>query len=764
MITILSQPSEIVFSRNPCWFKLQTDNLFETVGQVGRFYLSFPSGPLSDGDTFSLDYPLLQQSFVISDSPDTSGIQLRSGTALTLSEWCDQLIEDFAKNYGFSTEFIISKDLTGPDPRLLFVTKKKDTDYTLSVNEQDFVSLEQIQPVIKQLRRPNFRLSIDLYIENATHTDFIQAGTTQFSDVNDAGQAWFNASKTLTQILVADGFDAQDPALPALQRNRKGSRRYYLRIAEAYGLTQTIKSVNNTDIKWAVLGGAGKIKGLIDIPSTFSVDGELKFLKHQPIDIAVKQNQPEWLSLIFVNNPPAVVRLRCNILYTDETTATFFIYSLNDVVKYDKITYPAGCTQLGVHQVNPAKVVEKYELYIEDGDSTRITEKRIFWLDYRVHLFIKYAIALSSLGAYDTQVTYGKNSTEYTYQSELSEIPRSIDFEFATGEIFEFDTNITEKISVASGVISRRELLRFRDFFLSWDKYIIRNNKLVPILLSSKSIRERKDGNNRYALEFEYSPRFSEDLYSEDEEEIFSPLGNLSNYLPPAVVEEPLNFDDRYYLKSQTYNQSEINAFFTDLLAAQEIIHEAMQDDIDDIIAALNGKANTNHAHPDLVTYIVFNEFADAVTRALIYKGEFDPDYTVDPDDDEQLPGYLLNDIVDFAGSLWRSLFGDLEDDLNTAIPGTDPAKWEKIIEAKTQLSITEPVTLNWQAGLIPGKTYTWAQKYGNDLPGTAGAWWDNGTKWERFEGFQMDPTYDGANLLTVAITADLYPVKINLI
>lgn len=675
MINILSEPAEIVFSRNPVWFKFHTDSLYATAGQAGRFLISFPTGPLIAGNNFDLNYSLSNQNFLVADVPDNSGVQLRSGAGLTLLQWCAQVIEDLLKNYSISNDFTLTVDLTGVNPRILFVAKKSDTAYDISLNVQDFVSIEQTLASIKEVRQPNFRLIFELFVQDAEHANFIKAGEAQYLDVNEDGQAWYNLSKTLTQVLIADGFDAQNPDTPAIQRDGKSCRQYYIRYAEYYGTSPSAKKVTDTSIKWAVLGGVGKVAGSVDLLAEYISDAKLKFLKQQALDISVKQNQPEWLSIIYLLAPPAIVRLRCDITYSDATTATFTAYPLADVSKFDKITYPSGCTQLGVHQVQPAKVVTKYSIYLEDGAAVQLTEKRTYWLDYRVQLYIRYCIELSSLGAYDTVVTYGKGSTEYSYISELAEIPRSIDFVFQKGETFEFDANITEKVSVASGVVTRRELLRFRDFFLSWDKYLIKDNKLIPILLSSKAIRERKDGNNRYALEFEFATRYAEELYSEEVEEIISPLGDLSQYLPPAAIVDPVNYDDRYYLKANTYNKLEADAFYNAILALEALHHNAQQAQIDGFVASLNGKSDTNHTHADLVPYVEYNAFADAVGIALIQKGAWDPAYTVDPLDPGVLPGYSIDNLVDHDLKQWRSLA-----DENTSEPGTDPLKWVLVL------------------------------------------------------------------------------------
>lgn len=768
-LTIIEEPAEIVFSRNPVVFGFQTDNLYNSEGQAAVYLLAFPLGPLAEGVSFSISYGsgAIIQTFTVKNYPNDSGLELIAGKDHplkpdeTILAWCEACILAFESNYLLSRDFTFSIDTTGTDPRVKVTSRLLDSYFNISVSESIYITSAELTNGVKKERNTNFKIYYEVWIENDDHTGFDKAVKDVPADPDDNGIIRINISKTLSESLRGplNDFDTPDAALPLAFHAKKTARRYYLRYAEAYGSVQTVRKMQTTDIKWTLLGGVGKFKQTsYSIPVNFYVESLHRFLKIEPVSKSVKLTQPEWLSMVWLTDVPATIQLKIKVYYSTGDPTEVTKYPFTGLLKYDKVTFPSGCTQLDLPALDIARIITKYEVWVENAaDSTVLSEVRTYTLDY-VQNAARFIIELSSFGVYDTFQCYGKGATSYELSSDKAVISRSAIFNFSKGEVIDFDNSIQQRETIRTGWQTRREIARYRDLFLSWDKFLVRNGRMYPISTDIKSIKEFDDNVHLYGLEFEIGFRYSEELYSEEDDP--DQAISLAQFIPLISNPTPENYDILYYRKSQTYNKAEIDASIANILDIEAAHHTAQQALIDGIITDLVGKADVNHDHDlDYVQILDFNIFADAVGDALIYKGLWITGYSVDPLDPEVILGYRLNDIVDYAGTFWRSLAEE-----NEAMPGTDPAKWGKIIESKTQLSVTSSTTIDWQADLIPGKDYTWAQKYGNDLPGTAGAWWDNGSKWERFEGFQIEPTYSGATLLSVAITADLYPLKINLI
>lgn len=763
-VSIIKQPATIAFSRNPNWWGFQTDNLYSNTGTVSAYFLHFDR-PLLHNETFTLEYGDNRLSFEVNSGPDDSGLQVRSGFGLDMLQWCTQLADDLEGNFLLSRDFVIGVDLTGVDPRVSLTARVADPAYDLLLDREDSpMSLILLANGVKRAKHPNFSLWAELLVSNADNTAFEVVQTNIPLDVNDDGTCYPNMSKTLTESLIGKNADYEqpDPALPVVQRNRKTCRRYYIRYAEQYGSKQTIKKVKETPVKWVMLGGTGKATHeTFSIADTFHVGGFHLFLKQEAATKTVTKKQREWLSLVWLTGDIALLKLKVKTYFTEGDPVEHDAFTVADVAKYDKITFPAGHTQLNLPGLYLDKMVSHYEVWLTNSLNERVSEVRTYQMNYKYDPYAKWFHSLSSLGGYDTFYTTGEGSTEYQLVMERATLTKSHTFKFEDGEIKEFNPSLEHKEKVLSGFLTKRELKRYRDFFLSWNKFEVKNDRAYPIVLNSKSIKELKDSENLYYIEFETGHAFSEDAWTEEAEDAAAGVPvDVSAFWPAVSVPDPVDFDHLYYRRPEVYNRAEDDAWRTEMLNIEATHHAEHAALIDALTLSLAGKSNTDHLHTGVyVTVGEYNDFVVKVGAALIYKGAWVAGYSIDPEDPEVVLGYAINDVVDYAGTLWRGLVID-----NEAVPGTDAAKWVKIIDPKTPLEVVAGITLDWQADLIPGKDYTWAQKYGNELPGIAGVWLNKAGIWELFSGFQLLPTYAGETLLTVAISADIYPIKINFI
>lgn len=764
-VTIIQSPAEISFSRNRNIWGFKTDNLYSNTGTASAVVFSFPGGPLLDGNAFDVTYNGITQTFTAKDAPDNSGLQVRSGAGLSLLDWCTQLAEDLEGNFKLSRDFDISVELTGVNERVMLVAKVADPIYDISINVQAFVSSTILANGQKKARHASFGIWYQVIVANADGTGFDVVQTDSYLDVNDEGECFPDLRQTLTQSLIGKNrdFEQPDPAMPAVQRNTKSCRKYYIRYAEAYGSTQVIKKVKSTPVKWVMLGGTGKAaEDGFSIPDTFLNGGYHLFLKQEPASKNLALTQCEWLSMVWLTGPIASIKLKVKTYFTVGDPVTHDAFTITDLAKYDKVSFPSGPTQLNLPGLYVDQIITYYEVWLTDGADAPVSEIKTYRLNYEYQAAPRWFSYLSSFGCYDTIYTIGKGSVEYDLISQKATLTKTNTFQFSSGEVIEFDTQLEHKETVLSGYVSKRELKRYRDFFLSPNKFQVRSSRAYPVMLNSKSIKELRDNDYLFYVEFETGYRFTDELWTEDGEDADSTSVDVSAFWPAVSVPEPTNFDHLYYRKTATYNQAEIDTYLAAITATESTNNAAQASQITALNNSLAGKSNIVHDHDG--TYLnvgTFNDWVITVGAALFYRGAWVAGFVMDPDDAEAVPGYAVGDVVDRAGSLWRSLIAD-----NAAVPGADLVSWVKLIYSKTPFTAAAAVTLDWQAGLIPGKDFTWAQKYGNDLPGIAGAWTsstDSGN-WEIFHGFQLIPTYSGDTLTTVDITADLYPIKINFI
>src|SRR5690606_16221056 len=255
----------------------------------------------------------------------------------------------------------------------------------------------------------------------------------------------------------------------------------------------------------------------------------------------------------------------------------------------------------------------------------------------------------------------------YDLDSVVAKMMSVSDFVLADGEEIEYDLTLRESEVVNTGFKPRREIRALRDFFLSPEKYAYKKGVLFPISLTSKSIDEFEDGQNLYALSFEIGCKYVEELFGgEDEDEAYSYAPNLQAYVPVPPEVPEVNYDDRYYLKTETYNKAEIDSRLTILQSAFDTLETHVNDELTTVIGLLDGKADRVHEHPQYVTPGVLY---DIVAELGIFAGEWVSPIT-DPDEGEEVEAYLLGQVVIHQNKLWKSQVEN-----NTSEPGTN-ADW----------------------------------------------------------------------------------------
>ncbi|WP_394993694.1 hypothetical protein, partial [Emticicia sp.] len=183
---------------------------------------------------------------------------------------------------------------------------------------------------------------------------------------------------------------------------------------------------------------------------------------------------------------------------------------------------------LEVFEPNVAKTVVQYVIKVVDADNANaaLSKNYTYVIDYSIKRSVRNFFYVNSLGAVDELATYGKGSKEIEYYKDSAEVALT-DLGI---EAQEQDYNIEAKefYEAATGFRSKRELAYMKDFFLSSNKFVKKLGQWLPIILSTKRVREAEDGRNLAGYKFEYSLAYKDDSLSEDD------LSDIIGYpLPP---------------------------------------------------------------------------------------------------------------------------------------------------------------------------------------------------------------------------------------
>ncbi|WP_353183596.1 hypothetical protein [Parapedobacter lycopersici] len=657
-VTLEREPGAVVFSRNPVVFSFRTDARYANAGRPYIGELTF-SAVRVDGDTMEVEYGDNKFDFVFKTGPDDSGLQLPAGIeGDDLETWLAAVLAALKKNYYINRDFTV---VIGGG-KLQFTATGNDPQYDLNV-EGTGVSISQLQSGVAPVLNPNLKILAELFVGKTDGLGF-ESYCTVALEPDDNGDAVWDVSDALTTALLADGHDRPSLSAPVFETSSRTVRPFYLRFAEMYGTPQRVRQTSDTGTKQGVYGGFSK--GLLaerSFPGWFMVGTKLKWMDQSNNYKIVQPEQPDYLYTVnFVANR-SNVDVRVKVFFSDNTEATYTAYQFAAISRYRRIIVPSGMKQLGVHLQDDEKVPAGYDVWLESA-GVSLSEVMRFSINYRYEPYTRFFVFENSFGSYEGKYVYGRKSKGYKIVQESAVITRVADFRLEDGESVDYDIHLTDSEKVNTGYGTRRQMRGFRDFFLSTEKYAFKNGRYYPITLVSRDINEFSDGNNLFALEFEVGSRYSDELFTADEEtDEYAYTPDLSGYIPPPPL-DPENFDDRYYLKTQTYNKAEINGMIGGLQTDLNTLSNQLSTSVANLLLQIQGKAPMNHTHPQ---YVTEGFVYDVLDTMWVFRGDWVQIDEEDPEED----GYDAGNYVVYKNALWKST-----EDLNYTEPGAPGAKW----------------------------------------------------------------------------------------
>lgn len=662
-VILTREPGHAVFSRNPVVFQFHTDRRYANVGRAYVGELVF--GVVQEPDaTMRLLYGENSFDFIFKADPDDSGLELPAWDGSeSMAVWRDRVLTALARHYYIHRDYSLDAISDGT---IRFTGRTNSQALDLELDDAVGVVLSMTQSAVSAVMTPNLKVLAELHVRDGSG-EFVRYSEVALEPDDDGTTTW-DISEALTTALLSDGRDRPNLVLPEYEVSHKTSRHFFIRYAEMYGQPQRVRLLHETDTKWGVYGGFSK--GMLAeraFPDWFVVGGRLKWMDQSNGQRVVKTKQPDYLYTVNLIGALTSVDVRVKVLFSDNTDVTYTAATFADVPAYGRLIVPSGMEQLGVHLQDANKVAAGYEVWLENAGGV-CSETMQYHINYRYEPYMRFFVYENSFGSYEGAYVYGRKSNGYEIIQQSAILTQVADFKLEDGERLDFDVRIQDRERVNTGYTTRRQIRGWRDFFLSTDRYAYKNGRYYPITLVSSATEEFEDGNNLFALGFEVGSRYTESLFTADEEtDEYSYTPDLSGYIP-APPADPINFDDRYYLKTQTYNRAEIDSRILALQTAIDAMNTGVAVDLSALWLAVNGKAPVSHTHPQYVTEGDVYELLDDV---WIFRGDW-----VEPDPDaEDSEVYGIGNFVIHQGALWRST-----DDDNVTEPGTPGATWEQAL------------------------------------------------------------------------------------
>jgi hypothetical protein len=158
----------------------------------------------------------------------------------------------------------------------------------------------------------------------------------------------------------------------------------------------------------------------------------------------------------------------------------------------------------------------QYQVWMEDGHLERISEIRTFRIDYAFHESERAFLFLNSLGGYDTIRFIGDQEDALEYDRVQYSSVLGSDFTEMNHQLSQLSVTETRKFKCNTGWITPESSAWIRDFFLSKNVYRLSGGKLIPVLINTAQVAHRKDKQDLFSIDFEYTQSFSNENYSRE--------------------------------------------------------------------------------------------------------------------------------------------------------------------------------------------------------------------------------------------------------
>lgn len=529
MAISVTAPEAISFSRDRIVYTFTRDNEGYSDGVKAVNFMSIASA-IGDGTLITIRWNNQELQLIARVTPGTKGDEFPAGAST--SGYATQLAAWFQNNYFINEDFVVTSGTKLGAPAVIFTARNAGAAYSFQPTTFPGGVFQNETEGENQDKQVNHSVFLDVFMENEAGTfASIHKATIPFDKNRDA-------TIDIAEILHPH-LSPEIPSftLPTALRCTNSRRRFYLRYASASGEKFSTGQLATTAERVVILGSFSEfLGGPVSVTGTFkkATQAEDRFLTIKNATRYVRRNEPLFVSWVNLRTLKNNIYGKVTVYFTDDSDPTVTnTANISAVALYQKLLFGIGFEQLGLSFFSGVKVVKQYTLQLWD-DVNPVSEMITCILDVSYRPYTRYFAYVNSYGSVETIKTYGKESAEYKLFSERAEQVMPYTFTPSRAQYVEYDRSHESNYLVTSGMLLKHEFGYFLELFNSPTKFKITQGKPRAINLNTDKISQGKDGDNIFALAFEYSLSLRQDAISELELELLA-NGDISNLVPPGV-------------------------------------------------------------------------------------------------------------------------------------------------------------------------------------------------------------------------------------
>lgn len=507
-LTVITEPNDVMMVGNEIPLKLETDNRYSTAGTKAQLIFTFTGIDTTAGNTFVIAYGDVDLQIWLAASPDESGTQIRAASGgMPIDTWMAAFAEDLFRNYFIRRDWDMAVD---NDANTITLTAKESgTDYTVTISFENLsnVALTDVDGV-DPVARENFEIMCltELY----DGSEWIKLAEDRLQP-DSSEQVTFCLQDLIVPELTAEYTWPEEPeTYHALRSNH--IKTYRLSHAEVY--EDIVRRLSSASSYRAMLGAfdykmIAALNGA-DYSVTDFITTYKSFLTWQPTTKKINQTQPEKLYFL-VYNDIISMELHIKVYFTDGTdSGDQELETIAGVNQYEVYELMIGYSQIDFTKIS-AKIVDYYEIWLEDGTGTVQSEVRTYQVDTKTYRNERIFLFRNSFGGFDTFRATGR-------KTQVNEYERLILDKNDEGFSLQEQYQILERsvFTCSTGWITLAQRNWLRELLLSKEAYEIINGYKFPILITDEKREFRDDENYLYSLEINYRYAFKDPAFAGD--------------------------------------------------------------------------------------------------------------------------------------------------------------------------------------------------------------------------------------------------------
>ena len=514
-INVISSPPLVALNGNPVRFKLQSDNFLEQVGSRISFailFANYGSGFEDDWIEFRWNAQIVR--LVCKPNPDDSGTQIFDNSGnISTEDWIEKFFKSLSLNYYLSNDFTFTREGLS----VVLQAKEMGDQYAI---EWSCSWTSELKPWAgmsgsNQITRPFYKLGMQVML--ASGDSWVKIGE-DIHPVNYLGITTFDIHR-LFDDHVYPLFQFPEPTSPLMLARPDACREYRVRYYEQYGGDLMARALTELDSFFILYAGISALQEALYNRGNTSFWAKLQynnyFLTWQPLEKLVTRNQTEKLFFL-LQEPTASLILRISFRFKNGTgSSSYPMFSIDAPTV--KTVYELTCTP-SVMEVPGWETdqLDYYQVWLENDQMDRISEIRTFRFDYQYHESERLFLFLNSLGGYDTIRFTGDQEDFLEYDRVLYNSVLPSDFTAKDHHLAQLTATETRKFKANTGWVTPEATAWIRDFFLSKNVYRLSGGKLIPVIITTTQATHRKDKEDLFSIDFEYTQSFSNENYSRE--------------------------------------------------------------------------------------------------------------------------------------------------------------------------------------------------------------------------------------------------------